>query len=347
MNKKFKMMSAFSLVELMISLIVISIVTAAFAPVVTKKLKTSDMSIGSASSDYIFDETICNKSVSNCSVCVKDECVRCKIGYYLDSNSCKACSNNCTTCDSQNGCTKCEDGYYLDGTQCKSCPDGCTKCENATTCTECKENYLKSGSSCVACPNHCKTCTSSSQCSTCNDGYFMTEDKTCYKYECGNLICILTTDNDEKLSLYRYYMGDGSLSLPEGINVCYAKESCEFGGLSPTCWKANSATHTFTSQYPQCLDNPIASTYSRCNRTVCNYNAAEVMANKYSTSGWRILKKTDVDKISKLKAGWSNASIPVDPFPVFKVPDNPNPSNDADEVVTLSGIVILDLFAPP
>ena len=41
-----KKILAFSLVELMISLIVISIVTAAFAPIVTKKLKTADQSIG-------------------------------------------------------------------------------------------------------------------------------------------------------------------------------------------------------------------------------------------------------------------------------------------------------------
>ena len=82
---------------LIISLIVISVVTAAFAPIVTKKLKTSDMSIGAASSDYIFDESVCNKSVANCSVCVKDECVRCKNGYYFDNdtNTCKACSSNC------------------------------------------------------------------------------------------------------------------------------------------------------------------------------------------------------------------------------------------------------------
>ena len=41
-----KKILAFSLVELMISLIVISIVTAAFTPIVTKKLKTADQSIG-------------------------------------------------------------------------------------------------------------------------------------------------------------------------------------------------------------------------------------------------------------------------------------------------------------
>ena len=47
MNRLFKKFIAFSLVELMISLITISLITAAFAPVITKKLSAGTITVGS------------------------------------------------------------------------------------------------------------------------------------------------------------------------------------------------------------------------------------------------------------------------------------------------------------
>ena len=46
MFKKLKALSAFSLVELMISLITVSLITAAFAPVITKKLSHGSITLG-------------------------------------------------------------------------------------------------------------------------------------------------------------------------------------------------------------------------------------------------------------------------------------------------------------
>ena len=49
LSKKINILKGFSLVELMISLIAISLITAAFAPVVTKKLSSIGISVGSFS----------------------------------------------------------------------------------------------------------------------------------------------------------------------------------------------------------------------------------------------------------------------------------------------------------
>ena len=301
----------FSLVELMISLIVISIVTAAFAPVVTKKLKTSDMSIGAASSDYIFDEEICNKTIKNCSVCVKDECVRCKIGYYLSDNECKKCSDNCAMCDSQQGCIKCNDGYYLDDTTCKICPEGCKNCTSSSNCETCEDKYVKSGASCIKCPNHCASCSSSTSCSTCDSGYMLSRgDKGCIKYECGESICILTTESGKLLSIYRYNVGDlGGPKIPDSVKVCYAGEACSYGGTTPTCWQSKPLENKYTAG--ACTHATSKSAYSGCSRTVCNEYAGIEIWHFYKDEGWRMPSYADDSYISQIDRQRTSF---VDPF---------------------------------
>ena len=96
----------FSLVELMISLITISLITAAFAPIVTKKLSSMGITIGSFGGG----------NSTNPSGCTADK--HCNVGYYLDENCvCQKCNvSNCNSCDSTgNYCTACKDGFVSDG----------------------------------------------------------------------------------------------------------------------------------------------------------------------------------------------------------------------------------------
>ena len=175
---------AFSLVELMISLIVISIVTAAFAPVITKKLKVEDRSLWAKSTvDYIYDEEICTKKVENCAMCLADTCIRCKNNYYLKNNSCIECSKGCVNCDITQGCTRCETGYYLDNGICTMCPEGCAKCDSATSCSECKQGYYINGSNCTECDSNCVSCSNTQGCLWCLEGYEI-KNKQCSKLEC-------------------------------------------------------------------------------------------------------------------------------------------------------------------
>ena len=83
----------FSLVELLISLIVISCITAAFAPLITKKFSTGVF--GGGNSENNSDTTLsCLKFGTECKNCTETECIECNTGYQLNSvpssaNACK------------------------------------------------------------------------------------------------------------------------------------------------------------------------------------------------------------------------------------------------------------------
>ena len=79
---------AFSLIELMISLVTISLITAAMAPVITKKLSTGTITVGSfgGSGGGIIPAS-CN--ITNCYECGADgKCKKCyeDLGYSLQEN---------------------------------------------------------------------------------------------------------------------------------------------------------------------------------------------------------------------------------------------------------------------
>ncbi|MBQ8476312.1 prepilin-type N-terminal cleavage/methylation domain-containing protein, partial [bacterium] len=57
----------FSLIELMISLIAISVITAAFTPVISKNIKSGYLTIGSTGGEYI--TTYCDAIDTSCKMC--------------------------------------------------------------------------------------------------------------------------------------------------------------------------------------------------------------------------------------------------------------------------------------
>ena len=179
----FKNFKAFSLIELMITLITISCIIAAFTPVISKRLKSSNVTIkGNNVSDIT---TNCSDKFSNsCKLCTKSYCIQCDLsncttGTYAESKSCtcKDCStlySNCIECDS-NKCTKCKDNnYYINNGKCEICPsnkicDGInaydkTYCTNPPAGYFCEGNTIKRcsdkyGATCVTCNvNSCLSC---------------------------------------------------------------------------------------------------------------------------------------------------------------------------------------------
>lgn len=97
---------AFSLVELMISLITISIISAAFAPIITKKLSANTISVGGNNSNGDGD-------AGKADICGGKTC---DDGYYIDEESCqcKRCSQGCKKCTKATNCLACDqkaDGY--------------------------------------------------------------------------------------------------------------------------------------------------------------------------------------------------------------------------------------------
>ena len=171
-----KKIKAFSLIELMISLIVISCIIAAFIPVISKKLNSSNVSVtGNSTSDIT---TECSdKFSSSCKLCTKSYCIQCELsscaaGTYPESKSCtcKSCSNifsNCATCDNSK-CTKCiNNNYYIDNGKCMDCPTG-KLCDGINAYDETICDNPPSGYFCDG--NVLKTCTSkySMYCTSCN-----------------------------------------------------------------------------------------------------------------------------------------------------------------------------------
>ena len=123
---------AFSLIEVMVALLVVAIIVAALAPVITKRMQRDIVGKSriSTSCSSLFPEGYCGMCYLNpksCIVCTKvcssDEfqnvsecsCVKCSV-HHNDSS--------CVRCNSKY-CVQCKQGYYLDGNnRCTICPKG-------------------------------------------------------------------------------------------------------------------------------------------------------------------------------------------------------------------------------
>ncbi len=168
---------AFSLIELLVTLIIMSLLISAFMPVVTKKLKSSAAGMGGSgnggfSSDLLFSAE-CEKFSTEeykCMMCSKTACTLCSTqlstttGYYVDpaesctpkncvdkfGSNCMDCKKDaCTACipgssfnSETNECEACEAGYYSTGglTKCEKCQEGFISNVGSSSCKECSAN---------------------------------------------------------------------------------------------------------------------------------------------------------------------------------------------------------------
>ena len=145
-----KRIIGFSLVELMISLITISCIAAAFAPVITKKLNKSAVAVKSGN-QLLSD---CSKWGSACKACYPGQCIVCTLtcrdNQWLnpDKCTCNNCSDvktDCIACHS-GFCDKCKAGKYITGAGttsavCNKCADGKCCPEGATASYNCEGHY--------------------------------------------------------------------------------------------------------------------------------------------------------------------------------------------------------------
>ncbi len=202
--KKSVYKNAFSLVEILVGLIVMSCIMSAMAPIVTKKMKKSSATLSQGGGGGGLPIKKCKENFGDdCVNCEKDACLvcnkDCNLSQYKDIKNCTCvdCSTkfgtNCLTCQS-NICTKCDSGYYLDGTTCTICPvnsmcDGMTKvsCPEGSSTKEqggvvciskggesCPAGETLKDGNCVACstaiPN-CLACSSNGGCLACAEGF--------------------------------------------------------------------------------------------------------------------------------------------------------------------------------
>ena len=198
--------------------------------------------------------------------CVAKHTSNCKIKF---GSYCESCStSSCVTCSNT-----CPEGEYLDtGNKC--------------TCTDCKEKY---GEYCTSCnTKQCLTCStdyklsdnpeSSSACEpefTCSGEDFM---------QIGNL-CIT-----------RKNMGDSvNLPIASGVNIKQIDQSCPPSASNYCCWQGNTSASN--------CDNSNGGGYSGCNRTVCDWWAADYICKNFHAGNytWRLATTSEM-------SGWANNS---------------------------------------
>ena len=264
------MKKGFSVLELVISLMVIASIMAAFTPLITKKFSSSIFGKGGK----VNLTTDCTDKFNEfCTLCDDKRCIRCTLDpntcagdQYKDtaSCSCKDCKEtygeDCEKCNEKK-CLTCPDGEYLDSDEnCKSCSD---KFSNCATCTE-------------------------SECTSCADGYILTNPTSstpCSSFSCSSPDFIQIGN----LCITKKNMGDGtSLTIPSGVNVVNTGTACSSSASNLCCWKgATSGTD---------CDNNGGGAYSGCNRTACNWYAADYICKNFTAGGrtWRLATSSEI-----------------------------------------------------
>ena len=189
---------AFSLVEILVALIIVSLITAALAPVITKKLSSAGITIGAGGTSEIEFQMDCSAFSEDCALCFEEKCTLCTKNCAdneftsTPDCTCKLCNGedgfkDCDQCTSKkckkclsgyglnpdNTCKECEIGYYSDGTHaCKASPVGTyvdlKKQSNYKNCPIGTYQDKTAQSSCITCPSgtyqneegksSCKTC---------------------------------------------------------------------------------------------------------------------------------------------------------------------------------------------
>ena len=189
-NRTYK--TGFSLIEMMVSFIVICIIATAITPIITKKIQNTTVTVGGGNE---FSTNCTEKFSDSCSLCQTNKCVlcnkKCPDDQKLDYNSCTCSScittygENCLECNNTN-CTKCSGQFFLNNNVCEVCPigsycDGKTKtiCPDGkytdqvgqTSCQECPIGYFCKDGIKNPCPAGQYSQPNASECIPCPVGY--------------------------------------------------------------------------------------------------------------------------------------------------------------------------------
>ena len=251
----------------------------------------------------------------NCTNCTINACTACKNGYALKNGTCQSCSSlfsNCTAC-SASTCSACKSGYTLKNGKCEiDCSKFGANCTSCTTsaCTACKSGFILKNGACTTCSalfgSNCTACTSD-KCMACNSNYTLyngncltdCEIKLTKSTFCtGNDFIGVCTTNNKPLCVTGKNMGNSiTLSIPSGVSIINADQNCDTE-TQKCCWKGHTA-----SLYN--CNNDGGSTYSGCERTVCNWDAADYICKNFKAGGknWRLAKIDEMESWAKYSVG--------------------------------------------
>ena len=276
-----KKIFGFSLIELLISLIVISCVTAAFTPLITKKFSSGVFGSGGGSISDITTECS-DKFSSDCTLCTSNFCIACTglscgADEFKDTKSCS--------------CKKCVDKYGADCNKCNekkclTCPEGQYLDSSDETCKECSDKF----SNCTSCDEN--------KCLSCKNGYILdslNSNNSCVVFDCNGDDFIQVGS----LCITKKNMGDGNkLIIPGGVNVVQVDQSCSPSSSNKCCWQGNTSGSG--------CDNANGGGYSGCNRTVCDWWAADYICKNFHAGNytWRLATTSEM-------SNWGSNSIGI------------------------------------
>jgi len=286
---------AFSLVELMVTLIVISVIISAMTPMITKKLKSQAITVGSGGNQNIEFQQDCSAWSEDCVLCTETKCnlcmKECLSNQYTQTSTC-ACSpctdfnSNCLECSSKQ-CKKCANGYYVNGITCTICPigsycDGITKttCEEGqytdstgqTFCKDCEVGYACTGGIKSECNAGTYSTSNSSSCTTCEKGYKCPGVSN--RIQCtGNEYQDLTGQSTCKACSSGYYISNDRAAC----TICPSGNYCSGDGTKNQCSAGTYASATGLTSCTNCskgyFSSANASSCTKC--PAGKYNEAE------------------------------------------------------------------------
>ncbi len=262
---------AFSLIELLISLITISVILASMAPIITHKLKHGGVSIGTKKLSMKCPNTV----GSDCTLCLGNQCIACPIGcgtQFKNTLTCKCetCTvANCANCASgANQCDKCKAGYQKSGNSCSACPSGQYSTEGGT-CQKCakgsKANANSAATGCVSCTgNQYQDEEGKTDCKNCNPGFVTDSNRACKTCAAGTYWNSGSCQN----------CGAGTYSNSANVTSC---SNCPSGQYQPSagqtsCLPCSGAVNDSKTACRSCSDfgaNCIGCNYYACTNTSC------------------------------------------------------------------------------
>ena len=252
----------------------------------------------SCNSTYYLSNGSCLSCSSGCVQCINaNYCTKCSNWIVLNTSThkseknCNAYLSNCVDCTSATNCTRCYGGYYLNSGKCLSCTNiaNCINCSSGSVCVACKTGYyVNSSNTCSKCTvSNCARCNTDGTCESCNSGYYLSDDKkSCIandnKFNCSDSNFMRIGN----LCVTRKNMGDSStLKIPSTVTTVEAGGDYCYSQSDKCCWKGTTSTICDSSN----------GSYSGCNRTVCNYSAAQEICAKFNYGGktWRLATKEE------------------------------------------------------
>ena len=261
-------------------------------------------------SKYYLSGKNCLECSAGCNKCTSGSyCTKCSTYYYLNSttHACDSCSDvltGCMRCSSKSKCSVCSGGYYLNTTnKCSVCSvSNCIKCidgrdASSPACELCSAGYyINTSGTCSSCASkfgsNCVTC-NANQCTSCNQNYHIEDPSANPACESDDKQFNCSDSNFMKignLCITRRNMGDsGTLSIPSNIRIAQAGsgEIC-YAQSEKCCWRGPTANQSYCDS--------ANGNYSGCNRTVCNWEAADEICKNFNYAGkkWRLPTKEEL-----------------------------------------------------